>query len=630
MAVSPTQKPLLFNAHTSTTQASERLIKVALAVTSAIPLLAIAAIAGVFIIQSWAFFQAVPWQDFLLDTQWAPSFLYNQRYGVWPLVSATVMVSTLAMVVAVPTGLLSAIYLSESAPQKFRSVVRSLIDSLSGVPTIVYGYFALQFLTPQLQKVIPNLAVFNGLGAGVMTGLLITPIIAGLCEDALRNVDEGHRQAAYACGLTRYEMIWQILVPAAFPGIVASFTLAASRALGETMIAAIAAGQNPNLTLNPLVPVETMTGFIVQASLGDVPTNSVEFHTIFAVGMLLFLITLVLNSLGHWLVYRYRRAMAGRVLPIADVGIDEASVSPGITLAGFSQGAFGSALAQRHWMSRLFTAAGLLASLVGPLFLAILAFITLRLGFSELTWQFIAGAPSSDPKSASILAALVGTLWLLGLTILLALPLGLAAAIYLEEYIPPGRVSRFIKVGVANATAVPSILYGLLGVSIFVEKFGGFTGGRSILAAAMMMTLLVLPLLITASRTALQQVPVAFKQGGYAVGMSQWQVVCHIVLPAARPGLLTGVLLTASRIVGETSPLIALGAVGFVTFVPRPTPEGLQSSFTTVTTQIFFWLSNSDPDLQAKAAAAVLLLGGLVLTMNGAALLLRNRLQRQL
>lgn len=630
MALDPTDYLGVFGKATSSQRLHERLIAVLLAIATAIPIIAVGGIAIVFLYQSWLFFQEVSWWNFFTDSQWTPQFA-SQKFGVGVLVSATLLVTGIALAVAVPTGILSAIYLSEAAPKHIRATLRPLLESLSGVPTIVYGYFALLLVTPYLQQFIPGLSIFNALSAGIMTGLLVMPIIASFTEDALQQIDIAHRQAAYACGLTRFELIRFILLPQALPGIVAAITLAASRVLGETMIAAIAAGQTPNLTLNPLVPIETMTAFIVQVSLGDVATDSLLFHTIFAVGMVLFCITLALNTFGNWLVRRYSQLREGDTLPIAELqqGVilpfaDQTPERPFQVVDGTQ---FLPRLFRRNWCGKLFDGIGLVASLVGPVFLALLTLVTLRLGFSQLNWQFLTSFTSSNPENAGILAGLAGTLWLLGLTAVFAVPIGIAAAFYLEEYMPDGPWNHFVEVNLANATAVPGILYGLLGLAVFAEGLRWLTGGRSILSAAMMMSLLVLPLLITASRTALRQVPPALKRGGYAVGMSRWQVIWHVVLPAARPGLLTALLLTASRVIGEASPLIAIGAIEFVTFVPTPTVDGLQSPFTTLTTQIFFWLSRPQAVFQAKAAAAVIVLGALVLIMNGIAGLIRDRIR---
>lgn len=593
---------------------------------AAVPLLISAGILWVFVQESWRFFQVVPVWNFLTDTQWTPQF-NSQQFGIGVLISATLLVTAIALLVAVPLGILAAFYLTEYAPQSWRSILRPLLNSLSGVPTIVYGYFALLLVTPVLQQLVPTMASFNALSAGLVTGLLVTPIVAALVEDALDQVEPGIRQGAYACGLTRAEMSLKILLPEVSPSVIAAITLAASRVLGETMIAAIAAGQIPNLTLNPLVPVETMTAFIVQVSLGDVPTDSLLFHTIFAVGMTLFLMTLVLNIVGNRLMRRYGRIHQTQSLPTAATPAPAADLEFK-ALGTFPDGKFVSNLWQRRWLDRLLGGLGGMAALAGPLVLGVLSVVTLRLGLPQLDWQFLTSFTSGDPAKAGILGALAGTLWLVVLTTLFAVPMGIAAAIFLEEYVPDRIWSRVVEINLANATAVPGILYGILGVAVFAENLRWLTGGRSILAASMMMTLLVLPLLITAARTALRRVPVTLKRGGYAVGMSRWQVIWHIVLPTARPGLLTALLFTGSRVIGEASPLIAIGAVEFITFVPKPTLEGLQSPFTTLTTQIFFWLLRPQPLFQQKAAAAVVVLCGIVLLMNVLASWLRDRLQK--
>jgi phosphate transport system permease protein len=264
-----------------------------------------AGIIGVLAFETAAFFRDVPVLDFLTGTEWTPLFA-TQRFGVLPLVLGTLLVSAIAMAVAVPTGLLSAIYLSEYAPDGVRRVVKPVLEILAGVPTVVYGFFALTFVTPLLQRVVPGLSGFNALSPGIVMGLMILPLVSSLAEDAMRAVPSGLREAAYALGATRMQTAVHVVVPAAFSGITAAFILAASRAIGETMIVAIAAGQQPRLTANPLVPIETMTAYIVQVSLGDTPQGTLEYRTIFAVGMLLFLMTLVLNLVSGWLRARFR------------------------------------------------------------------------------------------------------------------------------------------------------------------------------------------------------------------------------------------------------------------------------------------------------------------------------------
>ncbi|MBD1998634.1 phosphate ABC transporter permease subunit PstC [Leptolyngbya sp. FACHB-541] len=251
------------------------------------------------------FFREVPIWDFLTDTQWTPLFT-NSQYGIMVLISATLLTSVIALIVAMPMGILAAVCLSEYAPRKVRSWLKPALEILAGVPTVVFGYFALFLVTPILQTFVPGLQQFNGLSAGIVLGIAILPTIASLSEDAIYAVPQSLRQGSYALGATKRETITNVVLPAALSGIVASFILGVARAVGETMIVTIAAGQNPRLTLDPRVPIQTMTSFIVQVAGGDAPTGSIEYITLFAVGMTLFLITLVLNSFSFWFVRRFR------------------------------------------------------------------------------------------------------------------------------------------------------------------------------------------------------------------------------------------------------------------------------------------------------------------------------------
>jgi phosphate transport system permease protein len=262
-------------------------------------------IVAVLVFETAAFFREVSIVEFLTGTQWTPLFA-DARFGVLPLVLGTLLVSSIAMAVALPFGLLSAIYLSEYAPQGVRRVVKPVLEVLAGVPTVVYGYFALLFVTPVLQRLVPDLAGFNALSPGIVMGIMILPLVSSLAEDAMQSVPGGLRAGAYALGATRMQTALTVVVPAAFSGITAAFILAVSRAIGETMIVAIAAGQQPRATLDPRVPIETMTAYIVQVSLGDTPAGTLEYRTIFAVGMLLFVGTFGLNMASTWVRERYR------------------------------------------------------------------------------------------------------------------------------------------------------------------------------------------------------------------------------------------------------------------------------------------------------------------------------------
>jgi phosphate transport system permease protein len=255
--------------------------------------------------ETFHFFSRVPIRDFLTDTQWTPLFA-DQHFGILPLIAATALTSFIALAIAVPLGLLAAVYLSEFASPRVRDVLKPALEVLAGIPTVVYGFFALIFLTPIIQDLIPGVATFNSLSAGLVMGIMILPLVASLSEDSMASVPTALREGAYGLGATRYEVAVKVVFPAALSGIVAAVILALSRAVGETMIVAIAAGQNPILTLDPRVPVQTMTSYIVQVSLGDTPYGSLSYLTIFAVGSMLFVLTFVMNIFSFWFVRRFR------------------------------------------------------------------------------------------------------------------------------------------------------------------------------------------------------------------------------------------------------------------------------------------------------------------------------------
>ena len=276
---------------------------------ASVSVLTTAGILATLAFEAFNFFTEVsPW-EFLTGTKWSPLLkdqFGNTHFGVLPLVSGTVLVAGIAALVAVPTGIGIAIFLSEYAPDRVRRIIKPILEILAGIPTVVYGYFALTFVTPVLQDLIPGLLVFNALSAGLVMGLMIIPMVSSISEDAMVAVPRSLRHAAYALGATRIEVSLKVVVPAAISGIVAAFILGFSRAIGETMLVTIAAGSTPKLGLNPLESIQTMTAYIVQVALGEAPHGTIEFSTIFAVGLLLFFMTLIMNLAGHFAVRRWR------------------------------------------------------------------------------------------------------------------------------------------------------------------------------------------------------------------------------------------------------------------------------------------------------------------------------------
>lgn len=284
----------------------ERLIEFVMLLCSMVSILTTLGIISILAIDTFKFFKEVPLSEFLTDKQWTPLF-EDKHFGILPLLSGTLLTTVIATFVAVPIGLTIAVYLNEYASKKFTNIIKPILEILAAIPTVVYGFFALQFVTPLLQQFIPHLAGFNALSPGLVMGLMIIPYITSLSEDALRAVPNSLREASYGIGANRFQTAFKVLVPAANSGIIVSIILAIARALGETMIVAIAAGQEPRLTFNPIDAVETITTYIVQVSMGDVPQDSLEYRSIFAAGITLFIFTFLLNNISFWIRKKYQQ-----------------------------------------------------------------------------------------------------------------------------------------------------------------------------------------------------------------------------------------------------------------------------------------------------------------------------------
>lgn len=283
----------------------EKIIEKLLAVCAIITILTTAGIILILAIEAFSFFSEVSIVEFLTSTQWTPLFK-NKSYGILALLSGTALTTVVAISVALPVGIVIAVYLNEYASSRMRQILKPLLEILAVVPTVVYGFFALMIVTPFLKTLIPGLAGFNALSPGIVMGIMIIPFVSSLSEDALSSVPNSLRQAAFGMGSTKFQTAFKVMVPAASSGIIVSAILALSRAVGETMIVAIAAGMQPRFTFDPTVPIQTITSYIVQVSMGDVPHGSIGYQTIYAAGITLFVFTFVLNSISYWIKSRYQ------------------------------------------------------------------------------------------------------------------------------------------------------------------------------------------------------------------------------------------------------------------------------------------------------------------------------------
>ncbi|MDA1776125.1 phosphate ABC transporter permease subunit PstC [Bacillus cereus group sp. BY9-3LC] len=292
--------------HRKKTQRINRIVPLLLKIIASVSIATTLGIIFTLSNETIMFFKKISLLSFLTEKEWLP-FFGNPKFGILPLICGTVLVTAIAMCVAVPIGLACAVFLSEYASNSVRKVLKPMLELLAGIPTIVYGFFALTVVTPLLQRIIPDLQFFNAISPGVVIGVMMIPTIASLSEDAMRAVAKGTKEASLALGATRFEMVKQVVFPSAFTGIMAAIILAASRAIGETMIVVIAAGSTPNVSLDPTHSIQTLTAYIVQVSLGDAPHGTITYYSMYAVGATLFLFTFIMNIISQFIMRRFRR-----------------------------------------------------------------------------------------------------------------------------------------------------------------------------------------------------------------------------------------------------------------------------------------------------------------------------------
>jgi len=290
---------------TSTPRYLENSLEVVFFLCAAISTITTVAVIGILAVETWGFLQQVSVVEFLFGTRWSP-LLHPKSYGLLPLVAGTMLIVVGASLVALPIGLASAVFLSEYASERARNILKPVLEVLAGIPTVVYGFFALTSVTPILRTILPDTHVFNAASAAIVVGIMVLPMVASLCDDAFRAVPDNLREGAYSLGATSFEVTTRVVVPAGLSGVFAAFVLAISRAIGETMAVTLAAGATPNLTLNPLESIQTMTAYIVQVSLGDTPAGTLTYQTLFAVATVLFLITLFLNIAASMIMKRFQ------------------------------------------------------------------------------------------------------------------------------------------------------------------------------------------------------------------------------------------------------------------------------------------------------------------------------------
>ena len=561
--------------------------------------------------------------EFFTGDKWVPSG-GNPKFGVLPLLSGSLLISGGALLIGGPIGIGAALFLSEFAGKRLRAVAKPVIEVLAGIPSIVYGFFALIFISPILRDVL-GASYFNAASAIIVMSIMILPIIVSVSDDAMRAVPMELRAAGLAMGATRWETATRVVLPAGASGITASVILGLARAIGETMVVTLAAGSVAKLTLNPLEEVQTMTAYIAQVATGDIPPG-VAVDAAFAVGLLLFFITYLINRMAFQIVEQIQtgESKKGKGVIKRVVGLLRLKwkkfFNVVIEQIKLSDSSKGLTLKRRKLKGRIGVGIVSMCLLIAVVFLFYLLSSILTQGLGGINWNFLTNFPSgSRPWAAGIFPVIMGSICLMLLTMLFSIPIGVLAAVYLTEIAKDSPYVLFLRRIIQNMAGVPSIVFGLAGLTIFVRLFDF---GPSLLSGSLTLAIMALPMVIVVTEEALKSVPLGFREAARGLGATRWQTIKHHVMPNALPGVLTGTVLALSRAIGETAPILFIGSV----FSKVP-PSGIFDSFLALPLTIFYWTRHPNPEFHDLASSTIIVLLVILLTMNAFAIFYRQRAQ---
>lgn len=621
---------------------------------------AIFAVVTIFFILAFLFYDAYPAfleigvVPFLTGPVWDPTGS-PPEYGIYPLIVGTLLVTFGAMLLAVPLGIASAIYLAEMAPPRVRQQVKPAIELLAGIPSVVFGFFGLVVLTDWLRVTFNVPTGECWLAGSILLGIMALPIIISVSEDAISSVPREFREGSFAVGATHWQTISRVTVPAALSGITAAVILGMGRAIGETMAVLMVTGNAaivPSPIWNVLSPVRTLTGTI-GIEMGEVSIGSLHYHALFGVAVILLFITLVVNVLATRILDRIRKKhMGGTATRRSGTlkttparlsflrGPLEQAVPVILTIlvtffflmaSGPLSAALVAALcitvivlrqrlSARHTqvvMKFIITAAVLVVLGI----LAIIIFDIVSNGLPAMSWEFLTQPPSDLGRSGGIFPAIIGTLYLVAGAILIALPLGIGAAIYLTEYTIEGRMTRLIRTGADLLNGTPSIVFGLFGFA-FLVLYLNF--GVSLLAGQVTLALMVLPTIIRTTEESLRTVPQGLREGSYALGATRWQTIRRVVLPPSVPGIITGTILSIGRAAGETAPIMFTAVV----FSQRFLPTSFFDPVMALPYHLYILATNVPGAGEQKYGTALVLLV-LVIGLYSLAIFVRNHYQKR-
>ncbi len=559
--------------------------------------------------------------EFITGTDWVPNGR-NPSFGIWPLLSGTALIAVGSLMISIPLGVAAALHLGEFASPRSRRFLKPIVEVLSGIPSVVHGFFALLVISPFMQRTI-DATYFNAASAIIVVAAMILPIIVSISDDAIRAVPREIKEAALGLGATRWEMATKVVLPSARSGIVAAVLLALARAVGETMAVTMAAGSVAALHFDPRLEVQTLTAYIAQVATGDIPPGPAT-DAGFAVGSALFVLTYSVNILAVGATRKRLGANRGKMASLLfqikvklSMILDRISgdIEYNLTQSNpFIPTKYDLFRRRKEKVSRFIVASSLF---VGLVFLLILLQTILETGLAGIDLQFLTNFPSYRADQAGIGPTIWGSLWLITLTMLFALPAGVGAAVYLTELAPEGILNQFLRRTLQNLAAVPSIIFGLVGLYVFSRMFGF---GLSLLTGSLTLAMMVLPMIVVTTEEALLAVPKSFRDAALGVGATRWQAVRHHVLPNAVPGIATGAILSVARALGETAPILFVASL-----FSKTAPTGIMDGFLALPIQIFFWTRHPKEAFHDLAASTILVLLMLLLILNFIAIFIRNR-----
>ena len=554
--------------------------------------------------------------NFLIGQDWNPAGR-DPAYGAFPLIVGTVLVTALAMAIAVPLSIGTAVFTAEIAGPRTRSVVKPAVELLAGIPSVVYGFFGLILLTDWIRIAFDQPSGSSWLAGSILLAVMAIPTITSVAEDAISSVPREFREGSLALGATHWQTIKNVVVPRALPGISAAIILGMGRAIGETMAVLMVTGNAaviPDPITDVFSPVRTLTGTL-GIEMGEVAFGSTHYHALFGVAVVLLFITLAINSASRIVISRIQGPQ-GTARPTAH----RALVAAASRIAHAVSAPFGGVVSPRTSQRCAF----FLISLSVVIVLAALGMILFGIvvnGAGAISWEFLTGSPRDLGRAGGIFPAIVGTFYLVGGGLAIALPLGIATAVYLIEYTAETPLTRSIRAAVDLLNGTPSIVFGLFGFA-FLVIFLNF--GVSLIAGQITLGLMILPTIIRTTEESLRSIPGSLREGSYALGATKWQTISRVVLPPALPGILTGAILSIGRAAGETAPIMFTAAI----FSSRYLPSSLTEPVMALPYHLFV-LTTSIPgaSTQSYGTAFVLLL--LVLAIYLAAILVRRRYNRE-